>query len=154
MPHRHGWFTVARVRNRAVAWGAALLALMWTHPSAAPAATVSWNVDSDGFWDVAANWSTGMVPQPGDDVVIDRPAANVTVTFRSGTVAVNSLTSSEAFAITSGTLNLAAASTVATLTMSGGQTIPAPCSTTSPAPRSRSRPPAISSAAFSTTPAP
>jgi RHS repeat-associated protein len=39
-------------------------------------------VDSNGFWDVPGNWDTGKVPGSGDDVVIDRPAGNFTVTVR------------------------------------------------------------------------
>jgi len=110
--------TAARMPAR---WGSLLLLVaVLTQPVATHAATVSWNVDSSGFWNVAANWNTGTVPQPGDDVVIDRPSASVTVTFSSGSVAVNSLTSSESFAITGGMLDLASTSTLADLTMSGG----------------------------------
>src|SRR5262249_52905202 len=89
-----------------------LLVIVLGWPVASFAATVSWNVDSDGFWDVGSNWSSGMVPQPGQDVVIDRPGASVTVTFRSGTVSVNSLSSTENFAMTGGTLDLATTSTL------------------------------------------
>ena len=113
------WFNVAHFRLRPL-WPVVLLASMLAGPVTVEAVTVSWNVDSDGFWDVPSNWSTGIVPQPGEDVVIDRPAANVTVTFRTGTVAVNSLTSAENFAITGGTLDLATSSTLSTLTMSAG----------------------------------
>lgn len=45
-------------------------------------ATVHWNVDADGFWDAPGNWDTGKVPSAGDDVVIDRPGGNFTVTVR------------------------------------------------------------------------
>lgn len=74
--------------------------------SGAHAATVSWNVDSDGFWDDGANWSTGNVPQNGDDVVINRPAVSITVTFRSGTATIKSLTCNEAFVLSGGTLTI------------------------------------------------
>jgi hypothetical protein len=77
---------------------------------AAHADTVSWNVDSDGFWDDGANWSSGEVPQAGDDVVISRPAASVTVTFRSGTVTVNTLTCDEALVIAGGSLTVVSTS--------------------------------------------
>ena len=47
---------------------------------------VSWNVDADGSWDVAANWrddlGVGRVPGPNDDVIIDRPAGEFAVTYR------------------------------------------------------------------------
>jgi len=99
----------------------AFVATLAVSPPPAHAATVSWNVDTDGFWDVAANWNTGTVPQAGDDVVINRPSANVTVTFRTGTVTVNSLTSDESFSITGGALDLSSTSALANLTMSGGQ---------------------------------
>jgi hypothetical protein len=35
-------------------------------------ATVSWNVDANGNWETASNWSAGYVPGPNDTVVIDR----------------------------------------------------------------------------------
>ena len=34
----------------------------------------TWISDVDGAWDNPANWSGGVVPQPGDTVVIDRPS--------------------------------------------------------------------------------
>ena len=39
----------------------------------AVAATVSWNTDSNGYWDVASNWSSGSVPGADDDVVTSPP---------------------------------------------------------------------------------
>lgn len=99
---------------------AALVVLALALPTPTMAATVSWNVDADGFWDIATNWSTGMVPQGGDDVVIDRPSASVTVTLRSGTTNANSLTSTDNLVVNGGTLNLATASTATTLTLSSG----------------------------------
>src|SRR5690242_8517573 len=62
-------------------------------------AAVSWATDSSGFWDVGANWSTGQPPTAGDDVTIDRGAANPTITVRT-TVAAHSLNAAEALAIT------------------------------------------------------
>ena len=90
-------------------------------PDPVAAATVSWNVDGSGFWDVAGNWSTGSVPQAGDDVVIDRPSATITVTHRSGTSTIKSLTCSETFVLSNGTLTIADSSTVSgPFTLSGG----------------------------------
>ena len=43
----------------------------------------------NGSWNSAANWSTGMVPQAGDDVVIDQ-AGNIQVTL-TGSVSANSV---------------------------------------------------------------
>ncbi|MDZ4783837.1 MAG: hypothetical protein SGJ19_26615 [Planctomycetia bacterium] len=83
-------------------------------------ATVSWAVDRDGFWDVAGTWSTGAVPLSGDDVIIDRPGADVTVTLRSGTATVNVLTSQESLVVTGGTLSVGRDSTVRDLNIANG----------------------------------
>ena len=40
----------------------------------------TWISDVDGAWDNPANWSGGVIPQPGDTVVIDRPTS-ITVTL-------------------------------------------------------------------------
>src|SRR5262245_634616 len=62
-------------------------------------AQIFWNVDADGFWDVAANWRDDQghsrVPGAGDDVVIDRPAGDFTVTFRDPAQSVRSITARE-----------------------------------------------------------
>ena len=84
-------------------------------------ATVAWAVDADGFWDVASNWSTGNVPQPGDDVVIDRAAGSFTVTHRSGTSDVNSLVSTETLTLSGGSLDVAGTVQVSnTFSLAGG----------------------------------
>jgi hypothetical protein len=49
-------------------------------------ATVSWVLQGSGDWSVGANWSTGTVPQAGDDVVIDVPGVNLTVTYTAAAV--------------------------------------------------------------------
>ncbi len=91
------------------------------HPEGIADPEVFWNVDSDGFWDDAANWDTGTVPSPTDDVIIDRPTANPTVTIRFGAQSVNSVTSHEALVLSGGTLSVAAPSEVNnTFTLSGG----------------------------------
>jgi hypothetical protein len=69
-------------------------------------ATVSWAVDADGFWDVASNWDTGTVPQAGDDVILDRPGGNFTITHRSGTSMVNTVTGNERLVVTGGVLDV------------------------------------------------
>ncbi|MBX3440335.1 MAG: hypothetical protein KF861_22790, partial [Planctomycetaceae bacterium] len=71
--------------------------------------TVSWNVDADGFWDVGSNWSTGSPPQAGDDVVLDRPSGNFSVTYRaaSGTTQITSITGAEKLTVTGGILDVA-----------------------------------------------
>src|SRR5207302_112561 len=97
-------------------------------------ATVFWNTDLSGFWDVGSNWSTGAVPTASDDVVIDRGTANPTVTVRSGDQAVQSLTSQDELVVSGGSLSLAANSTIynaftlsgATLTGTGDVTVAGP----------------------------
>jgi hypothetical protein len=60
--------------------------------------TVSWISSKSGDWTTAASWSTGAVPGPGDDVVINQSAA-VTVTL-------DASTSIHSFALTAATLNV------------------------------------------------
>src|SRR6185295_16723985 len=43
--------------------------------------SAKWINPAGGFWDVAANWDTGVVPGADDDVLIDVPG-NVTITYR------------------------------------------------------------------------
>jgi hypothetical protein len=61
--------------------------------------TVFWNVDADGFWDEASNWiddqGTSRAPVANDDVVIDRPAGNFSVTHRTPNNSVRSIVSRE-----------------------------------------------------------
>jgi hypothetical protein len=71
---------------------------------------VKWNIPASGSWMTGGNWSTGAVPQPGDDVVIDQPG-NIQVTLSAGT-SVNSI------AITGDTLSIAGG----TLTVAGAVT--------------------------------
>src|SRR5262245_58647838 len=83
--------------------------------------TISWAIDGDGFWDDAANWSTGSVPTLGDDVVIARPAGAFTVTHRSGSTSVNSITSDEKLIVSGGVLDVAAYIQIdSDLVLSGG----------------------------------
>jgi RHS repeat-associated protein len=63
-------------------------------------AQVFWAVDTDGFWDLGSNWSTGVVPGPNDDVVIDRTTP-VSVTHRSGSDTVRSIIGRDALAVAS-----------------------------------------------------
>ena len=85
-------------------------------------ANVSWVATQSGFWDVAANWSTRSVPGSADDVTINQPG--VTVTIRSGAQAAHSLQSSDALALTGGSLTLAAASEIdGALALGAGTTL-------------------------------
>jgi len=58
------------------------------------AATISWTNPNGGDWDVAANWSTGVVPTSSDAVTIDTSGA-ATITIQSGDdIQVQSITTS------------------------------------------------------------
>jgi hypothetical protein len=73
----------------------------------ATAAVVNWT-DGTGFWDVAANWSSNpLLPGVADDVVIN-VAGVQTITHRSGTHTINSLsmTGDDILAITGGALTV------------------------------------------------
>src|SRR6185295_8964974 len=74
--------------------------------------TISWNVDTDGFWDVAANWkdSNGVVraPNSSDDALIDRGSANPVVTIR-GDQTVHTLFGTEMVLLNSGSLTIQSA---------------------------------------------
>jgi hypothetical protein len=74
--------------------------------------TVSWNSDSNGDWAIGENWSSGQVPAQNDDVIIDRPGVNVTITISSGTNSVKSITSAEELKISGGSLTVAANSQI------------------------------------------
>src|SRR5262245_20463921 len=82
-------------------------------------AQVVWAVDADGFWDVPTNWSTGQVPGPNDDVVLDR-ATPVTVTHRTGSDTVRSVTGRDQLAVTSFGSTLTVTGTV---DVAGGVTV-------------------------------
>ena len=87
--------------------------------SQARAATVSWG-GGTGDWNTPANWSTGALPSPDDDVVIDRPG-EITVTHSSGTHAVKSIQSQEGFVLSGGSLTVSGTIQLNnTFTLSGG----------------------------------
>jgi hypothetical protein len=85
------------------------------------AAAVTWNVDSNGYWNAASNWSSNpSLPGASDDVTIDRSAADVIVTHYTGIYSINSLTCKESLVLSGGTLNIASPSTISgPLTLSG-----------------------------------
>ncbi len=80
----------------------------------------TWTNPSGGSWDAASNWSTGTVPGPADDVVINVSGATPTVTISSNVESVNSITASDPLVISGGGLTVAANSTISGLSMSGG----------------------------------
>ncbi len=71
--------------------------------------TVTWISSSGGDWDTPSNWSTGAVPGPSDDVVINTPGLTVTV---SGSDSADSLTSQAAISVNNGSLTLSSASEI------------------------------------------
>ncbi len=85
------------------------------------AAAVNWTPNADGFWDIATNWSsTPALPGAADDVTLD-VAGLVTITHRSGTTTINSLTSQENLVVSGGSLTVSNAFTnAANTTLSGG----------------------------------
>ncbi len=82
-------------------------------------ATVHWANPAGGDWADAANWDTGSLPGPDDDVVIDVPG-DVLITHQTGTDAVHSLTDRGALDLSGGSLSLAGDSTFNELDLSGG----------------------------------
>ncbi len=83
---------------------------------------VYWIKDADGFWDDGSNWSTGTPPETGDNVVINRPSVNITVTYRVGDVAINRLQSTEAIALIGGRLSISNTSQINNVfTLNGGE---------------------------------
>ena len=108
--HRAG-SVVRRSYTRHAAFVIGLLAIMtWAaQPSPAQDITFNWNTDSSGYWHTAADWDLGSAPDGANHiVVIDRLAANPTITFNStsGVRLVKSLTSDEKIILSGGTLEL------------------------------------------------
>jgi hypothetical protein len=85
------------------------------------ASGVLWVNPSSGDWNTASNWSTGTVPGADDNVTIDLPGdANPTVTVSTLAVARN-ITSTEHLAVvTGGSLTVADAAQLANLAISDG----------------------------------
>ena len=80
---------------------------------------VSWDGGGgDLNWNTPENWSGDALPGSDDDVTIDIPGINAAVFNASGTI--HSLTSSEEIVIQGGTLDIAASSSIASLTQFGG----------------------------------
>jgi hypothetical protein len=68
-------------------------------------ATVHWINPAGGFWADAASWSTGAVPGPDDDVVLDAPG-DVTVNHSIGDDTVHSIAGNNALVLSGGSLSL------------------------------------------------
>lgn len=71
-----------------------------------PPGTVVWVAPGDGNWNVSANWHTGIVPGPGDHVLIDRLALDLTVTYSTGSTTIVSLHSAENLTLAGGSLTV------------------------------------------------
>lgn len=72
-------------------------------------ARVFWTSPVDGFWDDAANWDRGILPQPGDDVAFFPPTPGTTrvVTYRGlGADSVRNFGQGSVFSVQSGTFHL------------------------------------------------
>ena len=63
----------------------AAVVIAGVQPALVLGAVVSWANDAGGAWFTPVNWSGNALPQPGDDVVIDRPAADPRVVMTSPT---------------------------------------------------------------------
>ena len=86
-------------------------------------AAVAWANPNGGAWDVAGNWSTGVVPGPGDDVIINTAAAETIAIQPGDSISVNSLTTgtNDTLSVSGGSLTVATVSTLSgPLTMTGG----------------------------------
>ena len=68
--------------------------------------TVTWTNPAGGNWATKADWSTGNVPDPGDDTVIPTLNSGASVTYSSGNSTVQSLTSSAGVILSGGTLKV------------------------------------------------
>src|SRR5262249_16714527 len=62
--------------------------------------TVFWNNPGGGAWESRANWSTGSLPGPADDVMISSLAPGATITHTTDNTFIHSLTTSLAGAST------------------------------------------------------
>lgn len=87
-------------------------ALFLLCPLQATAATITWQLLNNGFWDVAGNWVGAVAPANNDDVIINVTGLR-TVTFRSPTtVQLNSLTVTDnILSLTGGSLTVSNALT-------------------------------------------
>ena len=72
----------------------------------AGAGTCTWTgASANAYWDDGANWSNGVVPEAGDDVVINKNVKNLKITITNSTPVLKSLTFAESYACTLVTTN-------------------------------------------------
>ncbi len=84
--------------------------------------TITWINSSGGSWNTASNWSGGVTPGSGDDVVINQPG-NISITISASTAAHSLQLTGDTLVVSAGTLSLGADSAVnsgATLSETGG----------------------------------
>ena len=86
-----------------------------------PAPTIFWNVDADGDWATAADWSLGRLPGAADNVSINTTHLH-TVTHSSGTDTAHTLAvGRDKFAVSGGSLTITSTSSFANgVDVSGG----------------------------------
>ena len=85
-------------------------------------ASVSWKNNISGTWATAANWSTGLVPGPNDDVTI-ATATPQTITYAANTDSILSLyMTSGTLAMTGGALSILGNATIAAAVTESGAT--------------------------------
>jgi hypothetical protein len=84
--------------------------------------TISWDNGAGTFnWTDTANWSSNMLPGPGDDVIIPDLPGTPTITVGGGIHRVASVTSNESFTLSGGALTVdGTLSFIGTFTHSGG----------------------------------
>jgi hypothetical protein len=94
----------------------AVAALATFGSGALQAANVNWVGGNASFWDLASNWSTGVLPGAADDVLLG--AFNTTL--RSGTFNLQSFSGTGTLSLTGGALGNTLASSLGALNMSAG----------------------------------
>ena len=87
---------------------------------------VYWSSHEDGDWGDAANWSTGQVPGPEDNVIIDVPEGELTITNASGNRQVKSIQTQEDLVFSGGSLTINGFGRIhGDLTLGSGRTLTA-----------------------------
>ncbi|MBL8821320.1 MAG: hypothetical protein JNJ77_01940, partial [Planctomycetia bacterium] len=85
-------------------------------------AIITW-IGGSGNWNTATNWNTGTIPANGDDVIIPDLGAigeDLTITYSSGSVSLNSISTAEKLQVSGSTLTTNIISGTGTLTISSG----------------------------------
>ena len=83
--------------------------------------SISWINPDGGDWDTVGNWSSDTVPTASDNVTISIPVTNPITHSASVADSVDTITSQDPIALSAGSLAIAAASTLSSVTLSGGE---------------------------------